>query len=658
MNARDTRYLTLLAREYPSPQAASAEIINLTAILNLPKGTEHFMSDIHGEHEAFLHILNNGSGAVADKIDQAFEGSLVIAERRALSALIYYPREKLIEAKATVTDLYDWYCVMLRRLIAVCRLSASKYSRSKVRKALPREFAYIMEELLNTAPNRNQDRYYDNIIRAIIDTGSADTFIVEMATLIKRMTVDVLHIVGDIFDRGPHADVILDHLMQHHNVDIQWGNHDVMWMGAAAGSDVCVATAVRNCVQYDNLDMLENGYGINLLPLAVFSTEQYSAGDACVFKPRKLPEEPFKPRDLNLYARMHKAISVILFKLEGQAIRRHPEYRMDDRDMLSRVNWEKGTLTVDGKEYPLRDTDFPTIDPADPTKLTEEEEALMGQLVSAFMHSERLQQHARFLYSVGSVYRCYNGNLLYHGCIPCNRDGSFMEFEFGRNRLSGRDFLDYCDKIARQGYFAPEGSAERRNGQDFLWFLWCGRNSPIFGRSHITTFERALIEDKAAWKEPKNAYYEYYNDEDFCRGILAAFGLDKPWSRIVNGHIPVRAKEGENPCKAHGRLVVIDGGFCRAYHDKTGIAGYTLVYSSRTMSLRTHQPFESAEKAVRENLDILSQKNILETENHRILVEDTDEGEVLRERVHDLKQLVTAYQLGWIKETRSEDQVW
>ena len=649
MNAQDIHYLKLLAREYPTPQAASAEIINLTAILNLPKGTEHFMSDIHGEHEAFLHILNNGSGAVADKIDQAFEGSLVISERRALAALIYYPREKLIEAKATVADLYDWYCVMLRRLIAVCRLSASKYSRSKVRKALPREFAYIMEELLNTAPNRNQDRYYDNIIRAIIDTGSADTFIVEMATLIKRMTVDVLHIVGDIFDRGPHADVILDHLMQHHNVDIQWGNHDVMWMGAAAGSDVCIATAVRNCVQYDNLDMLENGYGINLLPLAVFSTEQYGDGDASVFKPRKLPEEPFKPRDLNLYARMHKAISVILFKLEGQVIRRHPEYKMEDRDMLSRVNWETGTLTVNGKEYPLRDTDFPTIDPADPTKLTEEEEALMGQLVSAFTHSERLQQHARFLYSVGSVYRCYNGNLLYHGCIPCNRDGSFMEFEFGRNRLNGRDFLDYCDKIARQGYFAPEGSPERQNGRDFLWFLWCGRNSPIFGRSHITTFERALIEDKAAWKEPKNAYYEYYDDEDFCRGVLAAFGLDKPWSRIVNGHIPVRAKEGENPCKAHGRLVVIDGGFCRAYQGQTGIAGYTMFFNSWGMRIAAHEPFTSIEDAVRHDRDITSHTHIVEEFPKRVMVSDIDTGAELEGRIADLRKLLEAYRSGIIK---------
>ncbi len=649
MNTRDTHYLKLLAREYPTPQTASAEIINLTAILNLPKGTEHFMSDIHGEHEAFLHILNNGSGAVMEKIEQAFEGALVIGERRALASLIYYPREKLIEAKATVADLDDWYCVMLRRLIAVCRLSTSKYSRSKVRKALPREFAYIMEELLNTDLGHNRDRYYDNIIRAIIDTGSADTFIIEMATLIKRMTVDVLHIVGDIFDRGPHADIILDQLMHHHDVDIQWGNHDVMWMGAAAGSEVCVATAVRNCVQYDNLDMLENGYGINLLPLALFSTEQYGESDSSVFKPRKLPEEPFKPRDLNLYARMHKAISVIQFKLEGQLIQRHPEYKMDDRDILSRVDWESGTLTVDGKAYPLRDTDFPTIDPKNPTGLTAEEAALMSQLTSAFTHSERLQQHTRFLYSVGSVYRCYNGNLLYHGCVPCNRDGSFMEFEFGHNRLSGRDFLDYCDKTARQGYFSPAGSPERLNGRDFLWYLWCGRNSPIFARSHITTFERALIEDKATWKEPKNAYYEYYDDEDFCRQVLASFGLDKPWSRIVNGHIPVRAKEGENPCKAHGRLVVIDGGFCRAYQGQTGIAGYTMFFNSRGMRIAAHEPFTTIEDAVRHDRDITSHAHVVEEFPKRVMVSDIDTGAELEGRIADLKNLLEAYRSGLIK---------
>ena len=649
MNNHDARYLALLAREYPTPQAASAEIINLTAILNLPKGTEHFMSDIHGEHEAFLHILNNGSGAVMDKIEQAFEGSLVVSERRALASLIYYPREKLIEAKATVDDLDDWYCVMLRRLIVVCRLSASKYSRSKVRKALPKEFAYIMEELLNTDSGHNRDQYYDNIIRAIIDTGSADTFITEMATLIKRMTVDELHIVGDIFDRGPHADVILDHLMHHHNVDIQWGNHDVMWMGAAAGSEVCVATAVRNCVQYDNLDMLENGYGINLLPLALFSTEQYGSGDASVFTPRKIPQEPFKPRDINLYARMHKAISVIQFKLEGQLIRRHPEYKMEDRDMFSRVDWEHGTLTVDGVAHPLKDTDFPTVDPKDPTRLTAEEEALLSQLVHAFTHSERLQQHIRFLYTIGSVYRCCNGNLLYHGCIPCNKDGSFMEFDVHGKRLSGRAFLDHCDKLARQGYFSPADSKERRNGQDFLWYLWCGRNSPILGRSHITTFERTLIADKATWKEPKNAYYDYYDDEAFCLGILSSFGLDKPWSRIVNGHIPVRVKEGENPCKAHGRLVVIDGGFCQAYHGQTGIAGYTMFFNSWGIRIAAHEPFTTIEDAVRNERDITSHTMQVEAFPKRVMVSDIDTGVELAGRIEDLKNLLAAYRSGLIK---------
>ena len=466
MNAQDIHYLKLLAREYPSPQAASAEIINLTAILNLPKGTEHFMSDIHGEHEAFLHILNNGSGAVADKIDQAFEGSLVISERRALAALIYYPREKLIEAKATVADLYDWYCVMLRRLIAVCRLSTSKYSRSKVRKALPREFAYIMEELLNTAPNRNQDRYYDNIIRAIIDTGSADTFIVEMATLIKRMTVDVLHIVGDIFDRGPHADVILDHLMQHHNVDIQWGNHDVMWMGAAAGSDVCIATAVRNCVQYDNLDMLENGYGINLLPLAVFSTEQYGDGDASVFKPRKLPEEPFKPRDLNLYARMHKAISVILFKLEGQVIAATGIQNVRDRDMpLPR---ELGDRHADRKRqgYPSARHGFPHHRPGRPDEAHRGEERSPDGAARFRLHTQRAacSSMRASCISVGSVYRCYKRQpALPWLASPATGTAASWNLNWPQPRLSGRDFSITGDKIRPAGLFLRRKA--HRNGR-------------------------------------------------------------------------------------------------------------------------------------------------------------------------------------------------
>ena len=648
MTDRELRLLQQMAREYPTVQAASAEIINLTAILNLPKGTEHFMSDIHGEHEAFLHILNNGSGAVAEKIQAALGDSLTLTERRNLAALIYYPREKLREAKRIEADMDDWYRVTLKRLISVCRQCTTKYSRSKVRKALPREYAYIMEEMLNTGGTPNKERYYDHIIRAIVDTQSADTMITEMANLIKRMTVDELHIVGDIFDRGPHADVILDHLMTHHHVDVQWGNHDVLWMGAAAGSPVCVATAVKNCVQYDNLDMLENSYGINLLPLAVFSTERYS--DAHVFAPRKLPEELFKPRDTELYSRMHKAISVIMYKLEGQLVHRRKEYGMEDRDMLSRVNWEHGTININGTDYPLRDTDFPTVYPNDPTKLSEDEEALMEQLCAAFMHSEKLQAHARFLCSAGSLYLKKNGNLLFHGCVPCNRDGSFMEFEVGKAvTISGKEYFDYADRLARQGLLAPEGSEEREEGRDYLWYLWCGRNSPVFGRDHIATFERALIEDKATWKEPKNHYYSYTDDEDFCKKVLLAFGCDKPWSRIVNGHIPVKAKEGESPLKAHGRLVVIDGGFCKAYQSQTGIAGYTMFFNSMGMRLAAHEPFTSIEDAVKNSRDITSHIFSVDELPHRVMVADIDTGEEIKARREDLRKLLSAFREGIIK---------
>lgn len=648
MTERELKLLQQMAREYPTVQAASAEIINLTAILNLPKGTEHFMSDIHGEHEAFLHILNNGSGAVAEKIQSALGDSLTLSERRSLAALIYYPKEKLREVKRAETDMEDWYRVTLKRLISVCRQCTTKYSRSKVRKALPREYAYIMEEMLNTGGTPNKERYYDHIIRAIVDTGSADTMIEEMATLIKRMTVDELHIVGDIFDRGPHADVILDHLMTHHHVDVQWGNHDVLWMGAAAGSPVCVATAVKNCVQYDNLDMLENSYGINLLPLAVFSTERY--GDAHVFAPRKLPEEPFKPRDTELYSRMHKAISVIMYKLEGQLVHRRREYGMEDRDMMSRVNWGAGTINIDGTDYPLRDTDFPTVYPNDPTKLSEEEAALMEQLCAAFMHSEKLQAHARFLCSAGSLYLKRNGNLLFHGCVPCNRDGSFMEFEVGKAvTLSGKAYFDYADRLARQGLLAPEGSEEREEGRDYLWYLWCGRNSPVFGRDHIATFERALIEDKATWKEPKNHYYSYTDEEELCRKILHSFGCDKPWSRIVNGHVPVKAKEGESPLKGHGRLVVIDGGFCRAYQSQTGIAGYTMFFNSLGMRLAAHEPFTSIEDAVKNGRDITSHTFNVDELSHRVMVADIDTGEEIQSRIDDLMKLLEAFRDGIIK---------
>ncbi|MEA5059474.1 MAG: fructose-1,6-bisphosphatase [Candidatus Pelethousia sp.] len=644
--AEDLRYLRLLSRDFPTVQSVCAEIIKLEAFRGLPKGTEHFMSDIHGEHEAFLHILNNASGAIYEKIDELFENSLTVEDRRALAVLIYYTREALQKAKKKGKDLDDWYRVTLNRLIQMGRYTSSKYSRSKVRKALPEEFAYIMEELLNTHDLSNKEAYYDNIIHSIIQTGCAESLIEQMCILIKRMAVDNLHILGDIFDRGPHADIILDRLLQHHSVDLQWGNHDVLWMGAAAGSPVCVATAVKNCVQYDNLEMLEDGYGINLLPLAVFSTEQY--GEAEVFRPRKFPEQPFKPKDFSLYSRMHKAISVIQYKLESQLIRRRPEYNMADRDMLARVDWKTYTMEIDGVPHPLRDTDFPTIDPADPACLTAEEQALMEQLTASFRQSERLQTHARFLYSAGAIYRRHNGNLLFHGCIPCEADGEYMTFELYGKRLKGRAFLDFADQLARQGYFAS-GEKERQKGGDFLWFLWCGRNSPIFGRDHIATFERALIGDESTWKEPKNPYYRLCNEESFCRGLLEEFDLHRPWSRIVNGHVPVRVKEGEDPRKAGGRLVVIDGGFCKAYQKKTGIAGYTMFFSSRGMRIASHEPFAGKEDAISRGTDITSHTFIVENLPERLLIADTDDGEAFLTRIGDLNALLHAYRTGLIQ---------
>ena len=598
------KYLTLLSRDYPSQAAAASEIISTQALLKLPKGTEHFMSDLHGENEAFVHILNSASGVIREKVDQVLGDTVPKHTRAELATLIYYPNEKLPQLKARCTSeeaLDQWYTETLLRLIDICRLVSSKHTRDHVRRCLPASCGYILDELLHAHfEDHDKDLYYGQIVGSIIENGRADRFIVRLCELIKHLAVDKLHIVGDLFDRGPRPDIILDLLMRHHNVDIQWGNHDVVWMGAAAGS---TRGMLHRC------------------------------------------------------AVMHKAISILMFKLECHVIDRNPDFQMQERDYLRRIDWEKHTVKIGEKEYPLRDTSFPTVDPADPAALHPDEQLVLRKLVQSFRQSEKLQQHVEFLYAKGSVYHIENGNLLYHGAVPMTSRGTFAMERFEGHRYSGRALMDYCDARARRGYYAPEGSAARQSGQDFLWYLWCGKLSPLFGRSAMTTFERLYVEDASTHTEVKDPYYTWYNDEAVCRRILAEFGLPGA-SHIVNGHVPVREKNGESPIKGGGRLVVIDGGFCRAYHEKTGIAGYTLVYSSRTMSLRTHQPFESAEKAVKDNLDIISQKNILETENHRILVEDTDEGEVLRERVHDLKQLVAAYQLGWITETRCEDHIW
>ncbi len=656
------KYLTLLARDYPSQAAAASEIISTQALMKLPKGTEHFMSDLHGEHEAFVHILNSASGVIREKVDVVLGDSLPEAERAELATRIYYPMEKLPQLKARQPDdeaLEQWYSDTLLRLINISRLVSSKHTRSHVRACLPASCGYILDELLHAHfEDHNKDLYYGQIVGSIIENGRADRFIVRLCELIKRLAVDKLHIVGDLFDRGPRPDIILDRLMRYHDLDIQWGNHDVVWMGAAAGSAICACTVLRTTLAYHNHGMLEDSYGINLRHLQRMAEQYYGQDDLSIWMPHTdAARGPYTEGMLHRCAVMHKAISIMMFKLECRVIDRNPDFEMKGRDFLRRIDWAEGTVEIGGKRYPLRDTSFPTVDPADPAALNEDEQMVLERLVRSFRESEKLQQHVEFLYAKGSVYHIENGNLLYHGVVPMTQKGTFAVERFEGRSYSGRALMDYCDERARRGYYAPEGSAARQSGQDFLWYLWCGKLSPLFGRSAMTTFERLYVADPATHTEVKNPYYTWYEDESACRRILSEFGLPGS-SHIVNGHVPVREKNGESPIKGGGRLVVIDGGFCRAYHEKTGIAGYTLVYSSRSMSLRTHQPFVSAEKAVSENLDILSRENILETENHRVLVEDTDEGEVLREKVHDLKQLVLAYQLGWIKEAHTEDHIW
>ena len=659
---RNLKYLNLLARDYPSQAAAASEIISTQALLKLPKGTEHFMSDLHGENEAFVHILNSASGVIREKVDQVLGQGVPAAERAGLATLIYYPAEKLPQLKARQPGeaaLEGWYSETLFRLIDICRLVSSKHTRSYVRACLPAGCGYVLDELLHAHfEDHDKDLYYGQIVGSIIENGRADRFITRLCELIKRLAVDKLHIVGDLFDRGPRPDTILDLLLRHHSVDIQWGNHDVVWMGAAAGSPLCCATVMKTTLAYHNHGMLEDSYGINLRHLQRLADHYYGGDDLTIWMPHTdAARGPYTEGMLHRCAVMHKAISIIMFKLECAVIDRNPDFQMEGRDYLRRIDFARGTVDIAGRQYPLRDTSFPTVDPADPAALNHDEQLVLDKLVASFRQSEKLQQHVRFLYAKGSVYHIENGNLLYHGAVPMTEKGAFAAERFEGRLYAGRALMDYCDERARRGYYAPEGSAARQSGQDFLWYLWCGKLSPLFGRSAMTTFERLYVADKATHTEVKDPYYTWYNEESACRRILAEFGL--PGScHIINGHVPVQEKNGESPLKGGGRLIVIDGGFCRAYHEKTGIAGYTLTYSSRDMSLRTHQPFVSAEKAITENIDIVSRENILEQENRRVLVEDVDEGEILREKVHDLKQLVISYQLGWIKEAESQDRVW
>ncbi len=657
LSEEELRYLKLLARQYPTVQAASSEIINLQAILNLPKGTEHFISDVHGEHEAFLHILNSCSGVIKEKVDDLFATTIPKTDRDELCTLIYYPEEKLEQLHNKYEDMDEWYRITLHRLIEICRWVTSKYTRSKVRKALPKDYAYIIDELLHTHYDETDKRdYYENIISTIIDLGQADRFIEAVSQVIKRMAVDHMHIVGDIFDRGPRADIIMDSLLNYHSVDIQWGNHDILWMGAASGSRTLVATVLSNSIHYNNLEVIETGYGISLRPLSVFANEVYKDCDVSRFAVKLTGDdaEQYSEKDKLLSARMHKAITIILFKLEGQKILRHPEYEMNDRLLLDKIDYEKKCITINGTTYTLEDTDFPTVDPSDPYTLTEEEESVINQLTASFQRSEKLQNHVRFLYSKGSLYKVFNGNLLFHGCIPMTETGELKTFTIGGKARKGKDFFDYVDTAARQAYYYKSGTPERKLGMDLLWFLWAGRNSPIFGRDRMTTFERRLIRDESSWTEAKNAYYTFYQDPAVCDALLKEFGLEGPHCHIVNGHIPVKSKKGESPIKGGGKLLVIDGGFCKAYQPTTGIAGYTLIYNSWVLRIVSHEPFCGRKMAIEHNIDIASSSKVFERMEARIKIAQTDIGRKLQAQADDLHALVEAYKSGAVPEDHKD----
>lgn len=633
------KILSLLSREYPTIQSVTSEIVNLSAICSLPKGTEHFMSDLHGEAEAFNHILNNCSGVIREKVENLFSDSMSLEERDMLCTLIYYPSEKLDELHLDGSDTDEWYSFTLYRLIDLARSVASKYTRSKVRKALPHDFQYIIDELLHTSgEEHNKQDYYRKIISTVIDIGQQDSFIKALCGLIKRMAVDCLHVVGDIYDRGEHADKIMDMLMSHHNVDIQWGNHDIVWMGAAAGSRACIAAVLNSAIQYNTLSLIENTYGISLRDLIGYAQETYSG---CTwFMPRNPDDKYYIKSNLDNLSKAHKAIAIIMFKLEGQIIMRHPEYRMENRLLLDKIDHVNKTIKINGITYPLNDCHFPTLDKNDPYKLSYEEEQLMDSLRISFRNSVPLQRHIKFLYSAGSLYKIHNKNLMFHGCIPMSENGGFEEVTlYNGSHVSGRAYMDSCDRIARHAYYNPD-----QNSLDFMYYLWCGKKSPLFGREKMTTFERYFVSDKETWKEVKNPYYRHIENFESVCSILYEFGLDSSCSHIVNGHVPVRAGDGESPIKADGRYILIDGGFCKAYHTTTGIAGYTLIYSSRGLRLVSHGPFDGKKAAIKENKDILATEDVIfEMMQNRMMVSDTDSGKQLLERIKDLKSLLTAY---------------
>lgn len=647
----DLKYARLLSRSFPTIAAASTEIINLEAILNLPKGTEHFLTDIHGEYEAFQHVLKNASGSIKRKVNEIFGSSLREAEKKALCTLIYYPEEKLQLIKYQEEDIEDWYMTTLNQLVRVCQSVSSKYTRSKVRKSLPQDFSYIIQELLHeTESDPNKQAYFNKIITTIISTGRADDFIIAMCNLIQRLTIDSLHIVGDIYDRGPGAHIIMDTLCNYHNVDIQWGNHDLLWMGAAAGNDSCIANVIRISMRYGNLTTLEEGYSINLLPLATFAMDTYADDPCTMFAAKqKFADKSYTEKTLRLIAQMHKAITVIQFKLEAEIIHHHPEFEMENRLLLDKIDFEKGTFSMNGKSYEMLDKYFPTIDPKNPYELTTEERELVEKLHYSFINSEKLQKHVRCLYTYGSMYLVCNKNLLFHASLPLNEDGSFKKVRIQDTEYCGKALLDKVDQLVREAYYGEAGES-RQWALDYIWYLWCGKDSPSFDKDKMATFERYFIADKELHKEEKGMYYKLRDQEDTCNRILAEFGVDEMHSHIINGHVPVKTIKGEQPIKANGKLLVIDGGFSKAYQPETGIAGYTLVYHSRALQLVQHEPFESRQKAIEEGLDIKSNTFLVEFNSQRMMVKDTDKGAILKDQVRDLKKLLAAYRCGLIKE--------
>lgn len=648
MSTQELKYLNYLSELYPTISKAATQIINLRAILNLPKGTEHFLSDLHGEFGAFSHVLRNGSGVIRKKIEEVFGDSLSSEDKKSLATLIYYPDEKLNAIKDAGTDTPEWYHTTLLHLILVCKTVTSKYTRSKVRKALPEEYAYIIEELISEKETfEAKEDYYNEIVNTILELERTDHFIIHMAKLIQRLTVDHLHIIGDIFDRGPAPHLILDRLMTYHSLDIQWGNHDILWMGAAAGNTACIATVIRQAIRHNQLSVVEDAYGINLLPLATFAIQTYPLdvlGDCYTVH----TTSGFRYSRELYEAKMHKAITVIQFKLEGQLIKEHPEYQMDDRLFLHKINYEKQLIEINGKVYPMNDTNFPTINPKDPYALTVGEKDVINKLTQAFLHSDKLQKHVDFLLKQGSLYKIYNGNLLYHGCMPMNEDGSFRSMTIDGISYSGKELFDVLDQYVRSGFINFD-SKRQKLGRDLMWYLWNGPCSPLFGRERKATFEQYYIRSNATHKEPKNSYYTLIEKEETAVRILKEFGLDGEDSYIISGHIPVHLTSGESPIKGGGKVLIIDGGFSEIYRHETGIAGYTLTCSSHRMTLASHDPFESIEAAIHNEQDIYSRRTVIKEFEHRKLVGDTDAGKRMKLEIQELKDLISAYQTGLIK---------